>query len=99
MLGENRPGQAGKQAPTRLIVGDHDINEGRITMKPTVYVVTMYRWGDQDAHSYPLGVYSQKTAAQKAGAKEQEYRGGKYEPGIKPFVVIDKFKARKSSHG
>ena len=48
-----------------------------------VYVVTMYRWGDRECHSYVLGVYSTKTKALKAGESEQEYRGGtKYYPEV-----------------
>ncbi len=45
------------------------------------YVVTMYRWGNRENHSYVLGVFSTKTKAIKAGEKEQSYRGGtKYYP-------------------
>lgn len=50
-------------------------------MKKCCYVVTMYRWGDRECHSYVLGVYTTKTKAEKAAMKEQEYRGGtKYYP-------------------
>lgn len=48
-------------------------------MKPTVYTVHAYRWGDRENHSYLVGVYSKKHAAMKAGERETEYRGGKYE--------------------
>lgn len=44
------------------------------------YVVTMYRWGDRECHSYVLGVFSKKTRAEKAAKREEEYRGGKYSP-------------------
>lgn len=54
----------------------------------TVYVVTMYRWGDRECHSYVLGVFSTKTKATKAGDIEQEYRGGnKYYPEILEIAV------------
>lgn len=47
----------------------------------TIYVVTMYRWGDRERHSYVLGAYSTKTKAEKAGEAEREYRGwNKYYP-------------------
>ena len=48
-------------------------------MKPTVYTVHAYRWGDRERHSYSVGVYSKKHAALKAAQTENDYRGGKYE--------------------
>jgi hypothetical protein len=48
-------------------------------MKPTVYTVHAYRWGDRENHSYLVGVYSKKLAAIKAGEATTEWRGGKYE--------------------
>ncbi len=48
-------------------------------MKPTVYTVHAYRWGDRELHSYSVGVYSKKHAALKAAQAEWDYRGGKYE--------------------
>lgn len=44
-----------------------------------VYVVQMYRWGDEDGHSYIEGVYSNKEDAEKHGIAEQESRWDKYE--------------------
>jgi hypothetical protein len=48
-------------------------------LKQTVYTVRACRWGDQETHSYIVGVYSKKAAAQKAAETEEEYRGRKYE--------------------
>lgn len=48
-------------------------------MKPTVYTVHAYRWGDRECHSYSVGVYSKKHAALTAAQTERDYRGGKYE--------------------
>ena len=48
-------------------------------MKPTIYTVHAYRWGDRECHSYSVGVYRKKHAALKAADKEADYRGGKYE--------------------
>lgn len=47
-------------------------------MKPTIYTVHAYRWGDRECHSYSVGVYSKKCAALKAAETESDYRGGKY---------------------
>lgn len=49
-------------------------------MKDKVYVVTMYRWGDRECHSYVLGVYNKKLKAIDAGIDEAHSRGGKYAP-------------------
>jgi len=48
-------------------------------MKPTIYTVHAYRWGDRECHSYSVGVYGKKHAALKAADTETDYRGGKYE--------------------
>lgn len=45
-------------------------------MKPPVYTVHAYRWGDRECHSYTVGVYSKKHAALTAAQSEEEYRGG-----------------------
>lgn len=44
-----------------------------------LYVVHMYRYGDQDAHSYIEGVYSNRRLAAKHGRSEEVSRAGKYE--------------------
>jgi len=72
-----------------------------------VYVLTMYRWGDRECHSYVHGVFSTKTKAEKAAQSEKEYRGGdKYFPevievnidddhdaGFKTIIALEKFNA------
>lgn len=52
-----------------------------------VYVVTMYRYGDKEKHSYVYGAFSTEATAREWGEKEKEYRGGKYEPEIIRFYV------------
>ena len=54
-----------------------------------VYVVTMYRYGDREAHSYVLGVYSTKTIAETEAVREKDYCGGKYVPEIIEMPVDD----------
>lgn len=44
-----------------------------------LYIVQMYRWGDEDGHSYIEGVYSNRRLANKHGKSEQIARAGKYE--------------------
>jgi hypothetical protein len=48
-------------------------------MKPPIYTVHAFRWGDRECHSYIVGVFGKKHAALKAAEIEEEYRGGKYE--------------------
>lgn len=44
----------------------------------TAYVVTAYRWGLRDAHSYVVGAYPTLDAAMQVARDHVEYRGGKY---------------------
>ena len=44
-----------------------------------VYVVTMYRWGNKEDHSYIIGVFSDWDKAFKYGVLEEQWRGGKYD--------------------
>jgi len=53
----------------------------------TVYVVTMYRFGDREKHSYVLGVWSDKAEADKHANAEVDYRGGKYKADVLKVVV------------
>ena len=54
-----------------------------------VYVITMYRYGDHEKHSYVAGVYADVERAKKFGADEEVFRGGKYKYEIVPFVLND----------
>jgi hypothetical protein len=52
------------------------------------YVVTMYRWGDREKHSYVHGVYGAFKKALKAALEEKAYRGGnKYYPEILMYNI------------
>ena len=43
-----------------------------------IYVVTMYRWGDREKHSYVLGVFNDLSIAEDERITEEDNRGGKY---------------------
>lgn len=47
-----------------------------------LFVVTMYRWGNPEKHSYVLGVFSKKSQAIRAAGIEEHGRGGKYDAEI-----------------
>lgn len=51
-------------------------------IKNEYYVVTMYRYANKEAHSYLLGVFTDKDKAIEAGESHAIYRGGKYESEI-----------------
>jgi hypothetical protein len=64
--------------------------------KKKYYIVTMYRWGERDKHSYVLGVYNKKAKAQDEAQKEKEYRGGnKYYPEILECDINDTMKFKE----
>ena len=44
-----------------------------------IYVVDMLRWGDRELHSYVIGAFSNKEAADLAGDAEVTWRAQKYE--------------------
>ena len=44
-----------------------------------MYVVTAYRWGVVENHSYVVGIYSNNEKATNASGIEYCNRGGKYE--------------------
>ena len=50
-----------------------------------IYVVTMYRWGDRECHSYVTWAGRSKAAAKIAATEEEEYRGGKYNAEVLEF--------------
>lgn len=50
--------------------------------KNKIYIVTMYRWGDRENHSYVHGVYNKKQKAIDKALEEQICRGGKYHPEV-----------------
>jgi len=59
----------------------------KVTDYENVYIVTMYRYGDREKHSYVYGAFSTEATAREWGEKEKDYRGGKYEPEIIRFCV------------
>jgi hypothetical protein len=58
-----------------------------------VFVVTMRRYGDREKHSYVLGVYTRSWEAEKYGAVEEVWRGGKYKAEVQAFVLDEEPKA------
>lgn len=64
-------------------------------MKPKVYTVHAYRWGDRELHSYSVGVYSKKHAALDAAKTEENYRGGKYECEVLEWTLDDGIAGRR----
>jgi hypothetical protein len=59
-----------------------DCREYKASKAKEMYVVTMYRYGDREKHSYVLGVYSTSELAWAHGVTEVAWRGGKYEPEV-----------------
>jgi hypothetical protein len=44
-----------------------------------IFIVIVYRYGDVEKHSYPVGVFSSLDKANKSKHDEETYRGEKYE--------------------
>lgn len=47
-------------------------------MKNKVYIVTAYRFGDRQLHSYVVGVFHKKKRSIDVAKQEESTRGGKY---------------------
>jgi len=52
----------------------------------------MRRWGDREKHSYVIGVFDDLIQAKDVGELEKTYRGGKYKPDIKDFVLNKEYR-------
>ncbi|MBW3783725.1 hypothetical protein GL270_21230 [Aeromonas veronii] len=52
-----------------------------------VFVTTMYRWGDREAHSYLVGIFPTDRAALFAAKREEQNRSGKYVAMVEVFVL------------
>ena len=44
-----------------------------------INIITAYRFGDKENHSYVVGAFSTKDEAIRQAKKEEEWRGGKYD--------------------
>lgn len=44
-----------------------------------VFIVTAYRWGNKENHSYVVGAFGDKESAINQAIIEKEFRGGKYD--------------------
>lgn len=58
-------------------------------MKNEIYVVTAYRWGKVENHSYTLGVFNKKHAAINCADTHTQYRGGKYACVVEKCIMND----------
>jgi hypothetical protein len=52
-----------------------------------IYVVTMYRYGDHEKHSYVLGCWSNSFVAKMYGLTEESWRAGKYKHEITEWIL------------
>lgn len=43
-----------------------------------MFIVTAYKWGDAEMHSYPIGVFDNLDLAIIESEAHADYRGGKY---------------------
>ena len=57
-----------------------------------IYVVTAYRFGDRELHSYVVGAFDVAEKAIKHAKLETEWRGGKYECEVRSMELNDSLK-------
>lgn len=69
--------------------------EQRIDCERKCYVVTAYRWGNHELHSYVVGAFDSFDLAKKAAEYEEVCRGGKYDCEIICFEINQPSSYRK----
>jgi hypothetical protein len=57
-----------------------------------VYIVTAYRWGDREEHSYVVGVFDNEENSIKQAKLETEWRGGKYTCEVRSMELNESLK-------
>ena len=57
-----------------------------------IYVVTAYRFGDRESHSYVVGAFDDQENALKQAKLEREWRGGKYECEVRSMNINESLK-------
>lgn len=57
-----------------------------------VYIVTAYRWGDREEHSYVVGAFDNEENSIKQAKLETEWRGGKYECEVRSMELNESLK-------
>jgi hypothetical protein len=56
-------------------------------MRDTIYVVTMYRWGCTENHSYIVGAFNKHSDALLAAENNEKYRECKYRADIAELKI------------
>lgn len=54
-----------------------------------VFAVMAHRWGDEEGHTYLVGVFTEKKHAENCGKAEKVYRGGKYDCIVHEIPLIE----------
>jgi hypothetical protein len=57
-----------------------------------VYIVTAYRFGDRESHSYVVGAFDNEEESLKQAKLEREWRGGKYECEVRSMELNESLK-------
>lgn len=66
-------------------------------MKGKNYVVTAYRWGSRENHSYVIGCFSKKHKAITVADTHTKRTGGKY-PCVVDECIIDEYNERERDY-
>ena len=57
-----------------------------------IYVVTAYRFGYRESHSYVVGAFDNEEESLKQAKLEREWRGGKYECEVRSMELNESLK-------
>ena len=59
-----------------------------------IYVVTAYRFGDREGHSYVVGAFDNEEESLKHAKLEREWRGGKYQCEVRSMNINETLESK-----
>ena len=59
-----------------------------------IYVVTAYRFGDRESHSYVVGAFDNEEESLKQAKLEREWRGGKYQCEVRSMNINETLESK-----
>lgn len=63
-----------------------------------VYIITAYRFGDKESHSYVVGVFDNYKSALACAELEEDGRSGKYQCEVIEKTINDPIKRNQTIH-
>lgn len=76
-----------KPEQKRLLIEMMKEDEKSGMYETKLYIVTAYRWGHRQNHSYNIAVFTDKDKAIECAESHTSYRGGKYGVAVEEIIL------------